>query len=287
MTINKTKVWTVIGLAVGFLVIVVAFTNMVPERTRGDIHYTISQRWELPSHLVEISGIDWLEDDKIVAVQDEEGIIFIYNLNDKKIEEKIEFGGPGDYEGIAVNTKDAYVLRSDGVIFEVTDFRDAERTVTSYKTFFTAEQDMESLEWDPDGNRLLIVPKAFDQNSDQYKGIYAFSLHTKEMQPDPIYKIYMADKILKRFRKNELNKTFRPSDMAINPTNGDIYFLEGTNPKLLIMDADGKLKNAYGLDKRLFRQPEGITFSPDGILYISSEGNKNTKATLSKMELDR
>ncbi len=284
---NKTKLWTVIGLAVGFMVIVVAFTNMVPERIRSDIHYTISQRWELPSHLLEISGIDWLEDDKMVAVQDEEGIIFIYNLKDKKIEEKIEFGGPGDYEGIAVNTKDAYVLRSDGVIFEVTDFRHADRAVTSYKTFFTAEQDMESLEWDTDGNRLLIVPKAFDQNSDQYKGIYAFSLDTKEMHRDPIYKISMTDKILKRFRKNELHKTFRPSDMAINPTNGDIYFLEGTRPKLLIMDADGNLKNAYGLDKSLFPQPEGITFSPDGTLYISSEGKKSVKATISEMKLDR
>ncbi len=45
------------------------------------------------------------------------------------------------------------------------------------------------------------------------------------------------------------------------------------------------LKNAYGLEKELFPQPEGITFSPDGRPYTSSEGKKDTKATISKMEL--
>ncbi len=284
---NKIKLWTILGLSLGFMVIIVAFTDMAPQRNQGDIHYTVSQRWELPSHLSEISGIAWLEDGKMAAVQDEEGIIFIYNLKDKKIEEKIEFGGPGDYEGIAVNKTDAYVLRSDGVLFEVTDFRDADRKVKSYCTFFTEEQDMETLEWDADGNRLLIVPKAFDQNTERYKGIYAFSLDTKKMQPEPIYKIDMADKTLKRFRKNDLYKTFRPSDMAINPVTGEIYLIEGTKPKLLIMDADGNLKNAYALDKNLFPQPEGITFSSDGTLYISSEGKKDAKATISEMELDR
>lgn len=74
------------------------------------------------------------------------------------------------------------------------------------------------------------VPKAFDQNSEHYKGIYAFSLDTKKMQPEPIYKIDMAD-------------------------------------------------------KNLFPQPEGITFSPNGTLYISSEGKKDAKATISQMKL--
>lgn len=282
---NKTKLWTLLGLSLGLIVIVAAFTDMAPQRNQGDVHYTISQRWELPSHLREISGIDWLEEGKIAAVQDEEGIIFIYNLMDKNIEKKIEFADSGDYEGIAVSTADAYVLRSDGVIFEITDFRDADRTIISFGTNFTAAQEMESLEWDADNNRLLIAPKTFDQNSEEYKGIYAFSLDSKEMQTDPIHKISMTDKALKRFRKNELYKTFRPSDMAINPTNGDIFLLEGTKPRLLIMDAEGNLKNAYALNRKLFPQPEGITFSPDGKLYISSEGKKDAKASISEMEL--
>ena len=36
-----------------------------------------------PIDLNEISGIRWISEDKIAAVQDEEGIIFIYNLSSR------------------------------------------------------------------------------------------------------------------------------------------------------------------------------------------------------------
>ncbi|MDT7827498.1 hypothetical protein RQM65_02320 [Pricia sp. S334] len=282
---NRTKLWTLLGLALGILIIAIAFTEKAPQRKRGDIHYTVSQRWELPTQLREISGIDWLDEDRVAAVQDENGLIFIYNLKDKGVEEIIEFAGSGDYEGIAVANTDAYVLRSDGLLYEVAEFRSSGRTVKTYETFFTAEQDVETLEFDPDGNRLLLAPKAYDQNSENYKGIYAFSLNTKKMQSGFVFKIEMTDKVLKRFRQNKLHKTFRPSDMAINPVNGLMYLIEGTKPKLLIMNSDGSLKSAHVLDNRLFPQPEGITFSPDGRLFISSEGKNGNNASISEMKL--
>ncbi|KKK42412.1 hypothetical protein LCGC14_1859530 [marine sediment metagenome] len=36
------------------------------------------------------------------------------------------------------------------------------------------------------------------------------------------------------------------------------------------MDGEGNPKNAYTFDKKTIPQPEGITFSPDGTLCISS-----------------
>ena len=41
---------------------------------------------------------------------------------------------------------------------------------------------------------------------------------------------------------------------------------------LTIMDREGLILGVQALDPNLFRQPEGICFSPEGDLYISNEG---------------
>ncbi|HBL79205.1 MAG TPA: hypothetical protein DDZ79_04300, partial [Aequorivita sp.] len=69
----------------------------------------------MPIELNEISGIRWISDDKIAAVQDEEGIIFIYNLQTNLVEKKISFGKSGDYEAITTTDSTAYVMESSGL----------------------------------------------------------------------------------------------------------------------------------------------------------------------------
>src|SRR5687767_14523227 len=81
----------------------------------------VSETWEMPAVLTEISGITWYAENKIAAVQDESGVIFIYNLLEKKVEKEIPFAGKGDYEGIAMVKNIFYVLRSDGTVIEVSE----------------------------------------------------------------------------------------------------------------------------------------------------------------------
>ena len=109
-----------------FLVIAITFAFTVhtfKKKQPSSKDYTIKETWELPAVLDEISGIAWLSEGTIASIQDEDGIIFIYDLNKKKIIEEIEFAGPGDYEGIAIHNQDAYVLRSDGTIYIISNFR--------------------------------------------------------------------------------------------------------------------------------------------------------------------
>ena len=47
--------------------------------------------------------------------------------------------------------------------------------------------------------------------------------------------------------------------------------LEGNNPKLVILDAGITIRTVHEGDKNSFAQPEGITFSQNGNLYISNE----------------
>ncbi len=285
INMGRIKLFTILGLLFGMVLIIFGFKDKIAQPKSNNLSYSIENRWELPFDLREISGIAWLEDGKIAAVQDEDGIIFIYDLKMNQVEKEINFGQPGDYEGIAVNGTDAYVMRSDGAILAIHNFEDSDRTVKIYKTPFTDENNMETLELDVDRNSLLISPKDRDSSSDSFKGVYAFSLVTKEMATEPIIKINMTDEALERLKENDLYKTFRPSDLAIHPKTKEIYLLEGAKPKLLILDVNGSLKNAYGFDRKLFPQPEGITFSPDGTLYISSEGENDGKGTITELKL--
>ncbi len=230
--------------------------------------------WLLPESLKEVSGISWVDADHFACVQDELGKVFIFNIRKNKIDQEIPFGPNGDYEGIAVVGTTIYVLRADGVLFGIENYSGNNRSVKMYKTLLTNKQDSESLAFDKKNNRLLIAVKADDPASEDYKGIYAFDLKTKAMAGVPVYKIDLKHEIFEDIGKGKAKNAISPSDMDIHPLNGNIYILEGTKPKLLIMSPAGKMLSLYKLDDDVFKQPEGLTFSPDGKLYISNEGNK-------------
>ena len=62
----------------------------------------------------------------ILVVEDERGIIYIIEFKSGEIKDKIKFGDKGDYEGIALRGKTAWVLKSNGKLYQVKDFRKGE-----------------------------------------------------------------------------------------------------------------------------------------------------------------
>ena len=254
-----------------------AYENPAINPRLEDESYKIIRKWEMPEDLDEISGINYLSKDKIASVQDEEGIIYIYNLNTNLVEKKVNFAKSGDYEGIAIVDSTAYVLESNGKIHQVERYMDSAFTTKAIQTSFSLKNNMESLTFDSANNRLLMAVKDTDPNSKTYKGIYAFDLDTKKVAKDPVFKIPLDDPILNYKEARTFKGSsdgFYPSEIAINPTDGNIYILEGKNSRLLIMDVSGKLLRLHKLNKKSFPQPEGMTFAPDGTLYISNEGKK-------------
>lgn len=277
--------WLTFSLLVILAVVVVQQVPKEPTNDDFKKHYKIVNTWEMPHDLVEISGIAWLRKDEIACVQDEDGFIFIYNLKTKKIVEHIQFGESGDYEAIAVNGKDAYVLRSDGTIFEVSRFRESELKTTYFKSVFGTKNNMESLTMDMDNNRLITITKDRDPYSDDYKGLYQIPLDSKKTDIKPILKINMMDDALEDYQQKKNYRNFYPSDVAIHPVSGDYYTLEGRSPRLIIMDKTGSIKKLIELDDKDFPQPEGITFAPDATMYIATEGIKEPGAII-EVQLD-
>lgn len=234
---------------------------------------SISERWELPKILTEISGLSYLGESRFACVQDELGTIFIYNTGMNKIEKEIQFGPAGDYEDLVVTGNDAWVIRADGQLTSVANFETAKPVVTKFSTHLTVKQNIEGLCFDKVNNRLLVAIKDNEPGNVNYKGIYAFDLAGKTMPAQPVFKLQLDDPLFKGSGKKK-GSEFMPSAISIHPKSGDMYITDGRNSGLLILDGAGEPKKYFALDKNEFAQPEGISFSPAGELFISNEGKK-------------
>ncbi len=239
----------------------------------------IINRWDLPDILEEVSGISYMDNGKIACVQDEDGFIFIYDLESASLKRKIKFASHGDYEGIALVGTTAYVLRSDGTLFEVSNFENDLLKTIEYSFGFSENYDFEGLGYDQKNNRLLLGIK--NETDDDFKSIYAFDLVTKRIINEPVYKIHFNHPVFEILDMKPSNKMLQPSEITIHPDNGKIFILEAVTPKLLILDSIGIPEKLYVFKKKQFCQAEGLTFGPSGELFISNEGKGSSGNILS------
>ena len=249
----------------------------------------------LPDILHEVSGITYINPTTIACVQDELGIIFIYDFVEGKIKRQLTFGDDGDYEGIAKVSNNLYVLGSDGNLYEISDYKSNNFKVKFYSTGISAK-DNEGLCYDEQNNRLLIASKSNISKGSEFKdkrAIYGFDLISKKLHKSPAFyfdiniiydfmiknKIDIPTKTKKKSGNTEPNLKFRTSAIAINPITKKLFLLSATDHLLFIFNGDGKVEHIEQLDPPLFNQAEGITFLENGDLLISNEG-ENKKPTL-------
>ncbi len=246
---------------------------------------------ELPQELSEISGITFLSDTVLVAIQDEEGILYYYNLRQNKIIKKQTFAGSGDYEDLVKVGSDMYVITSEGTLSQIKNFESTNPVLTAIVTPFSKKNDIEGLAYDAKNDRLLIAPKehGLDQNKTT-KEIYGFDLKTMKFQAKPAYSIRLNEieaqfhgdaleesskKFLKAIGNQNMNKIFRSSAITVKESTGEIFVLSSLNGLIIILNSQGVLNKIIQFSGVEYKQPEGIAFAPNGKLYISNEGGKS------------
>jgi len=268
---NKIAFIIIIGVFALVALIYFSFDGLLQNRDlQGAQSIQIDKTWKLPMLLEEVSGISWIDEERIACVEDEEAILFIYNTKTSKIEKQIVFGDDGDYEGVAIVNKDAYILRSDGTLFEVLNYIQDSIKINQYATGLPPEYNFEGLSYDKKYNRLLLAIK--DKASKTSKPIYAFNLKSKKLEEKPAYEIQFNDPKFKILNQEINHQIIRPSEVGVHPKTGEVYILEATNPKLLILNSKGSISKLIILKEEQFAQPEGLTFDSSGNLYISNEG---------------
>jgi len=277
-----------------FLFMILFACNQKPENKTSVLHYNLSKPDKvitLPAILHEVSGITFIDSVTVAMVQDEDGIIFIYDIEKEKIIREIPFYNKGDYEGIARVQNSLYVLRSDGLLLEVSNYNADNFSVTPYPTGIPAK-DNEGLCYDALNERLLIGCKSKagdDKTAKDFRAVYSFNLKTKILDKEPIINFSLNDvnKIAKEKdimlppktnKKGELVESqikMRTSAIAIHPFSEKLYLLSASEHLLFISDLNGNIEHIEQLDSALFNKAEGIIFDSKATMYITNEGQKD------------
>lgn len=234
-------------------------------------------RWDLPRELEEISGLSYYKKNKLACVQDEDGVLYIYDLHKKEIVEQYVFGKADDYEGVEMIDETAFILKSNGDVFQF-ELTNSEN-VTKIETDLSRKNDTEGLGFHEDLMDLLIAckedPGTKKVDLEKCRSVYRIDIEDKDFKKNPKY-IIEGKSYNKMLEQKDLSKKrhkpFKPSGVAVHPKSKDIYVIGTVGKMMVILNPEGKIKDLIPLDPEIFWQPEGICFNPHGDLFISSEG---------------
>jgi len=222
----------------------------------------------LPQALDEISGIAYYpKDTSIFAIIDEDGLLFKVSLNRPDEVKEWRFDKQRDFEDIVFLDSTFYVMVSNGDIDKITfdngkiavakvDFPNASKKVNEF----------ESMYFSADSNRLIMLCKQCEDDKKSTLSSYYFSdsahqfVNYQTMETEPLFQKIGSKK-----------EKIKPSAAAINPLTKELYVLCSVNKIIYIQDPQGKIKDVIKLDPKIYKQPEGMAFTPDGDLIISNE----------------
>lgn len=209
------------------------------------------RRWRLPNELAEISGLAVDADGRLLAHDDERGVVrTIDALSGDGVIAELPLDDPvprGDFEGIAVLDEHIYVITSEGELFDWTPDR-LERTDLEPGCEVEGLTDF--------GSRLVAVCKTIPKVD--ARRIRMFFI-------DP------AGPAITERREIPMNFKIRPSAIEWDPAEERFYVLSARpQPRVVVIEADDAVR-VVALDGKQHGQPEGIALVDDG-WFVSDEG---------------
>ena len=236
-----------------------------------------TMQWRLPQKLREISGLALTADHRLLAVADEEAIVYELDIAEGRLVKAFALGDPtvrGDFEGIAVLDDTVWLMTSDGDLYASTEGADGERSAFRKHEFgFKDDCELEGLAADAQTETLIMVCKDARKKKDRL--VFEWSpggIARKARLPEE----EMADSIGTR--------RVHPSGVVVNPQNGDLIIVAAREKGVFVITREGEFKGTImRLDPDLHSQAEGVALLPDGTLLIADEA-VNGPATLTKYD---
>lgn len=241
-----------------------------------------SKEFDLKKKLREISDLSYdPASNSIWAVADEKGVLHRIHLPEGEPVDHFKFGKNGDYEGVEAIGDTLYAMESNGRITRILNATSDSPETEIFENPSLEDNDIEAFMYDPNLRKLVIGIKTPKESKDA-RAFYAFDPVTAQLDEQPLFVISLSD-IQAFLRKNGLEGDYyhrwlkkkadmpSPSASAIQPGTGHYFILCSVGKTLLVTQPNGEILQVVALDEDLHNQPEGLSFTPDGTMYISNE----------------
>lgn len=224
---------------------------------------------KLPSYLDEISGIAFYSKDKgIFAINDEKGWLYKIMMTKNMPIQRWKYAKGDDFEDLALVDSIFYVLQSAGSLVEFKFYTSDSVGVNHYDSDLPGENEFEILYYDKEKHQLILLCKDCEADNKSSLTAIAFDLATHKFLQKPAY---VMDVTKVAAMLNQVKMKFKPSAAAIHPITGELYIVSSINKVLVIADRNGVPKKVHRISPKLYKQPEGLAFTPEGHLLISNE----------------
>jgi uncharacterized protein YjiK len=222
---------------------------------------------KLPLELDEISGVAYYgKDTSVFAINDERGLLYKLGIGSNKTITRWKFSAGADFEDLVLLDSSFYVLQSNGALIKIS-FDDSSLLVNEIPFQYNTDNEFEILYYDDRKKKLILICKDCETDKKKLLTTYSFNPSTNRFS-DSSFTIDVKP-IAKAIGKEKVR--FKPSAATINPVDSMLYIVSAVNKLMVVTDRDGNFQKAYPIDPALFKQPEGISFTPWGSIIISNE----------------
>lgn len=239
-----------------------------------DLKVETATHWKLPRCLKEISGLAMTMDNRLLAHNDEKGIIYEIDYRKGLIVKAFQLADvanpvTGDFEGIATVDDQVYLVTSSGRLYECSEGAAGESVLFNiYATGIGRDYEIEGLAYDASQRALLLMCKeARRANLKERLAIYRWSTDEKQLIEDAHTGIPIIE-----FSRHIGGKEFQPSGIERHPVSGNYFVVAARQRAIAEITPGGEVVSVKEFPAQGHRQAEGITFAPDGTLIIADEG---------------
>ena len=230
--------------------------------------------WKLPRRLAEISGLAMTVDNRLLAHNDEKGVVYEIDYRNGSIVKAFQLADMAtpvadDFEGIATVDDQVYLVTSAGRLYECSEGADGESVLfNSYATGVGRDCEIEGLAYDESQRELILMcknPRRADL--EEQLAIYHWSIDEKQL-------IEAARTVIPviEFSRHIGGKKFQPSGIERHPVSGNYFVVAARQGAIAELTPGGQVVAAKQFSAQWHRQAEGITFAADGVLIVADEG---------------
>ena len=233
-----------------------------------------AKRWELPRRLREISGLAMTRDQRLLAHNDEAGVVFEIDYRNGSIVKEFQLADmedpvADDFEGIATADGQVYLVTSSGRLYVCREGAAGESVLFRVLTTGVGRDcEIEGLAYDEGARELLLMCK--DPRTEDLVGqlaIYRWSIDEERVSVGSPTVIPVRD-VVRRLGGNR----YRPSGIERHPVSGNYFVVAARQGAIAEITPAGQVVAVRRFMARWHRQVEGVAFTAGGALIVADEG---------------